>query len=187
MRELGVIALLRRSSSRGRRALRRGDGARRRACRAFGKVLTWSMELLFPLATGMVAATVVAADPGIEWQLTMPTPYRVTVFRRLGDLLLWSALVALRGCARCCGSSGDGLCRSVHREPTDVALAHALLRGARRAARARSSATARRARGSSAASGLWRFSFMATCSSSLGATLVPRSRRPRPRGRISGS
>lgn len=58
------------------------------------KMLTWSMEILFPLAAGTVAATIVAADPGVEWQLTMPTPYRVTVFRRLMIVLIWSALVA---------------------------------------------------------------------------------------------
>jgi hypothetical protein len=57
-------------------------------------LLTQSMELLFPLAIGTVAATAVAADPGVEWQLTMPTPYRVTIFRRLAIMLAWSALVA---------------------------------------------------------------------------------------------
>lgn len=63
------------------------------------KVLTRSMEILFPLAAGTVAATIVAADPGVEWQLTMPTPYPVTVFRRLAIVLVWSALVA-------CGNVG---------------------------------------------------------------------------------
>lgn len=58
------------------------------------KALTRSMEILFPLAAGTVAATVVASDPGVEWQLTMPTPYRVTVSRRLGIFLAWSVLVA---------------------------------------------------------------------------------------------
>ncbi len=62
---------------------------------AFGKVLTRTTELFFPLVMGMVAAQVVATDPGIEWQLTLPTPYRVTIFRRLGVLLVWAAVVAL--------------------------------------------------------------------------------------------
>lgn len=62
---------------------------------AFGKVLTRTTELFFPLVTGMVTAHVAAADVGIEWQLTMPTPYRVTVCRRLGVLLVWAGVVAL--------------------------------------------------------------------------------------------
>ena len=62
---------------------------------AFGKVLTRTTELFFPLVMGMVAAHVVATDPGIEWQLTMPTPYRLTIFRRLAVLLVWAAVVAL--------------------------------------------------------------------------------------------
>lgn len=62
---------------------------------AFGKVLTRTTELFFPLVLGMVTAQVVAGDVGIEWQLTMPTPYRATVFRRLGMLLVWAAVVAL--------------------------------------------------------------------------------------------
>jgi hypothetical protein len=59
------------------------------------QILTQSMELLFPLAAGLIAATVVAADPGVEWQLTMPTPYRLTVSRRLGLVIGWSSIVAL--------------------------------------------------------------------------------------------
>lgn len=62
---------------------------------ALAKVLTRSMELLFPLAAGMIAATVVASDPGVEWQLTLPTPYRATIFRRLGIIVSWASLVAL--------------------------------------------------------------------------------------------
>jgi hypothetical protein len=62
---------------------------------SLAKTLTWSMETLFPLAAGMVAATVVAADPGVEWQLTLPMPYRVTIFRRLGIIVVWSCIVAL--------------------------------------------------------------------------------------------
>ncbi len=62
---------------------------------AFGKVLTRTTELFFPLVMGMVTAQVIGADVGIEWQLTLPTPYRGTVLRRLGLLLVWAAIVAL--------------------------------------------------------------------------------------------
>lgn len=95
MRELGVIALLTPLFVVAGIALFAGmmtlGGAQ---SEQIAKVLTRSMEILYPLAAGTVAATVVATDPGVEWQLTMPTPYRLTVFRRLGILLAWSALVA---------------------------------------------------------------------------------------------
>jgi hypothetical protein len=58
------------------------------------EMLTRSMETLFPLAIGTVAASVVASDIGIEWQLTMPTAYRTTLVRRLAILVTWSAVVA---------------------------------------------------------------------------------------------
>jgi hypothetical protein len=95
MRELGVIALLTPLFVVAGIALIAGmmtlGGAQ---SEQIANVLTRSMEILYPLAAGMVAATIVAADPGVEWQLTMPTPYRVTFFRRLMIVLLWSALVA---------------------------------------------------------------------------------------------
>jgi hypothetical protein len=62
---------------------------------AYGKVLTRTTELFFPLIMGMVTAHVVGGDAGIEWQLTLPMPYRVTVVRRVGLLLVWAAAVAL--------------------------------------------------------------------------------------------
>lgn len=95
MRELGVIALLTPLFVVAGIALFAGmmtlGGAQ---SGQVSKVLARSMEILFPLAAGTVAATVVTSDPGVEWQLTMPTPYRVTVFRRLAIVLVWSALVA---------------------------------------------------------------------------------------------
>ncbi len=95
MRELGVIALLTPLFVVAGVALFAGmmtlGGAQ---SEQIANVLTRSMEILYPLAAGTVAATIVAADPGVEWQLTMPTPYRVTVFRRLMIVLVWSALVA---------------------------------------------------------------------------------------------
>jgi hypothetical protein len=96
MRELGVVALLTPllviAGVALIAALMAFGGA---ATGAVSKVLTRGMEMFFPLAIGTVAATVVAADPGVEWQLTMPTAYRVTLFRRLILLLLWSSVVAL--------------------------------------------------------------------------------------------
>lgn len=95
MRELGVIALLTPLFVVGGIALFAGVMTLGSAqSEQIANVLTRGMEILFPLAAGTVAATVVTSDPGVEWQLTMPTSYRVTIFRRLGLLLAWSALVA---------------------------------------------------------------------------------------------
>jgi hypothetical protein len=52
------------------------------------------MEMAIPLAAGIGAASLIGHDPGVEWQLTLPTPYRATLLRRFGVTMGWTALVA---------------------------------------------------------------------------------------------
>jgi hypothetical protein len=52
------------------------------------------MEMVLPLAAGIGTASLIGHDPGVEWQLTLPTPYRATLLRRFGVTLGWTALVA---------------------------------------------------------------------------------------------
>src|SRR5215472_13313416 len=58
-------------------------------------LLTASLEALIPLIVGVLIATIAAHDPAIELQLTVPMPYRFTVFRRFILLLAWTALVEI--------------------------------------------------------------------------------------------
>ncbi len=58
-----------------------------------GNMLTAGLEGGLPLAVGIVFATVAAREPALEVQLTLATPYRLTVARRLVLLLLWAALI----------------------------------------------------------------------------------------------
>ena len=52
-----------------------------------------SLEACVPLLVGVLMATIAAHDSAIELQLTVPMPYRFTVFRRFVLLLAWTALV----------------------------------------------------------------------------------------------
>jgi hypothetical protein len=58
-------------------------------------VLHSLLEVALPLAAGMVAANLVGRDPAIELQLTLPTPYRSTILRRLVVTVGWVAVIAL--------------------------------------------------------------------------------------------
>src|SRR5215470_4449346 len=58
-----------------------------------GNMLTAGLESGLPLAVGIVFATVAAREPALEVQLTLTTPYRLTLLRRLTLLLLWAALI----------------------------------------------------------------------------------------------
>jgi hypothetical protein len=58
-------------------------------------VLHSMLEVALPLAAGMVAANLVGRDPAIELQLTLPTPYRSTILRRLVVTAGWVAVIAL--------------------------------------------------------------------------------------------
>lgn len=54
-----------------------------------------SLEILLPMAAGIVVATIATHDRAIELQLTMPRRYHRTANARLLFIILWSAAVAL--------------------------------------------------------------------------------------------
>ncbi len=54
-----------------------------------------SLEMLLPMAAGIVVATIATHDPAIELQLTMPHCYHRTANARFLFILLWSAVVSL--------------------------------------------------------------------------------------------
>lgn len=53
-----------------------------------------SLEVLLPMAAGVIVATVATHDPAIELQLTMPRKYHRTANARFLFILFWSAVVA---------------------------------------------------------------------------------------------
>lgn len=54
-----------------------------------------SLEVLLPMAAGVVVATVATYDRSIELQLTMPRRYHRTANARFLFILLWTAVVSL--------------------------------------------------------------------------------------------
>ncbi|HXR66508.1 MAG TPA: hypothetical protein VN729_11325 [Ktedonobacteraceae bacterium] len=59
------------------------------------RALGASLEMLLPMAAGVVVATIATHDRAIELQLTMPRSYHRTANARFLFILLWSALIAL--------------------------------------------------------------------------------------------
>ncbi|HEY3994205.1 MAG TPA: hypothetical protein VGM01_15155 [Ktedonobacteraceae bacterium] len=59
------------------------------------RALGASLEMLLPMAAGVIVATLATHDRAIELQLTMPRRYHRTANARFLFILLWSALVAL--------------------------------------------------------------------------------------------
>jgi hypothetical protein len=59
------------------------------------RTLGSSLEILLPMAAGVVVATVATHDPALELQLTMPRRYHHTANARFLCILLWSAILAL--------------------------------------------------------------------------------------------
>ena len=59
------------------------------------RALGASLEILLPMATGVIVATIATHDRAIELQLTMPRRYHRTASARLLFILLWSAVIAL--------------------------------------------------------------------------------------------
>jgi hypothetical protein len=53
------------------------------------------LEVLLPMAAGMVVATIATYDRALELQLTMPRTYHRTATMRFLCIVLWSALVSL--------------------------------------------------------------------------------------------
>ncbi len=58
------------------------------------RILLGALEMAIPLAAGVACASLVGRDPAVELQLTAPTPYRVTLLRRMAVTLGWAAVVA---------------------------------------------------------------------------------------------
>ncbi|WP_432976899.1 hypothetical protein [Dactylosporangium sp. CA-233914] len=59
------------------------------------RILLGGLEMAVPLAAGVACASLVGRDPATEIQLTAPTPYRVTLLRRMAVTLGWTAAVAV--------------------------------------------------------------------------------------------
>ena len=59
------------------------------------RTLSASLEMIIPLAAGIVVATITSQDNAIELQLTMPKKYDRTVLRRLIIIFGWTAFIAL--------------------------------------------------------------------------------------------
>jgi hypothetical protein len=58
------------------------------------RILFCVLEMAVPLAAGVGCASLVGRDPAVEIQLTVPTPYRATLLRRLVVTLAWTMVVA---------------------------------------------------------------------------------------------
>jgi hypothetical protein len=59
------------------------------------QVLTASLEMVLPLAAGLLTASIVSYDTAIELQMTMPKTYRMTAFVRLSLIIAWTSCLAL--------------------------------------------------------------------------------------------
>jgi hypothetical protein len=59
------------------------------------QVLTASLEMILPLAAGLVITTIISYDTAIELQMTLPKTYRTTAFVRLGLIIAWTSCLAL--------------------------------------------------------------------------------------------
>jgi hypothetical protein len=58
------------------------------------RAIAGSLEVLLPMAAGVIVATVATHDPAIELQLTMPRKYDRTAFGRFLLIFFWMALVS---------------------------------------------------------------------------------------------
>ena len=59
------------------------------------QVLTASLEMVLPLAAGLLTTTIVSYDAAIELQMTMPKTYRIRAFVRLNLIIAWTSCLAL--------------------------------------------------------------------------------------------
>jgi hypothetical protein len=59
------------------------------------QVLTASLEMVLPLAAGLLTTTIISYDAAIELQMTMPKTYRMTAFVRLSLIIAWTGCLAL--------------------------------------------------------------------------------------------
>jgi len=59
------------------------------------RTLSASLEIILPLAAGVVVATITSQDPAIELQLSMPRRYDRTALGRLTIIAGWTIVIAL--------------------------------------------------------------------------------------------
>lgn len=59
------------------------------------RFLSSSVEMILPIAAGVVVATIASHDPAIELQLTTPMLYHITAILRLLLIVGWTACIAL--------------------------------------------------------------------------------------------
>jgi hypothetical protein len=59
------------------------------------QVLTASLEMILPLAAGLLVTTIISYDSAIELQITMPRTYRLTAFLRLILIIVWISWLTL--------------------------------------------------------------------------------------------
>jgi hypothetical protein len=58
------------------------------------RLVVAGLEVMLPLAAAIGATELVGRDRAVELHLSLPTPYRVTLLRRLAITLAWPALLA---------------------------------------------------------------------------------------------
>ena len=58
------------------------------------RILIAALEMAIPLVAAVACASLVGRDPAVELQLAAPTPYRITLLRRMAVTLIWAAAVA---------------------------------------------------------------------------------------------
>jgi hypothetical protein len=57
--------------------------------------LSACLEIILPLATGILVATITSQDNAIELQLTMPKKYALTALGRLSMIVSWTICIAV--------------------------------------------------------------------------------------------
>jgi hypothetical protein len=59
------------------------------------QVLTAALEMVLPLAAGLLITTIVSYDSAIELQMTLSQTYRITALLRLSLIIAWTSCLAL--------------------------------------------------------------------------------------------
>lgn len=59
------------------------------------RTLSACLEIILPLATGILVATITSQDNAIELQLTMPKKYALTALGRLAIIVVWTICIAV--------------------------------------------------------------------------------------------
>ena len=59
------------------------------------RILSACLEIILPLATGVMVSTITSQDNAIELQLTVPKKYTVTVLGRFSIIVVWTICIAV--------------------------------------------------------------------------------------------